>query len=214
MIYSESRLSTDIPPARQPEPPSDSQFEEIMSTTPSPPAPRGKLVLSAAQRAAAAARLNPPAVAEAPAPVPKAATSTGEQRAAEEQQAVEAQAAAEVGAKAARQQIEQRRLAAVRQVEAIFCERFPAVFCLPRVPLAIGIHRQIRARVGNEVTTRPLSAILAWWTKQPDYLEALARGEMRRNLDGYPAVEPNEVARQRAAKRLPKRRTRPPVMNA
>jgi hypothetical protein len=92
-----------------------------------PSGARGKLVLSASQRAAAAARLNPPAVAEAPAPVPKAATSTGEQRAAEEQQAVEAQAAAEVGAKAARQQIEQRRLAAVRQVEAILCERFPAV---------------------------------------------------------------------------------------
>jgi sRNA-binding protein len=75
------------------------------------------------------------------------------------------------------------------------CERFPEVFCLPRVPLAIGIHRQIRAPLGNEVTTRPLSAILAWWTKQPDYLEALARGEMRRNLNGSPAVEPNEVAR-------------------
>jgi sRNA-binding protein len=89
--------------------------------------------------------------------------------------------------------------------KAILCERFPAVFCLPRVPLAIGIHRQIRARLGNEVTTRPLSAILAWWTKQPDYLEALARGEMRRNLDGSPAVESNEVARQRAAKRLSKK---------
>ena len=50
--------------------------------------------------------------------------------------------------------------------------------------------------------------------EQPDYLEALARGEMRRNLDGSPAVEPNEVTRQRAAKRLSKSRARPPVMNA
>ena len=184
----------DLPatPVCQPEPPSDLQVEaimaksgwfhgggkltlnhdeEIMSTTPPLPAPRRKLVLPAAQRAAAAARLNPPA----------GATSTAAQRAAEEQRAVEAQAAAEAEAeaKAARQLIEQRRLAAVRQVEAILCERFPAVFCLPRVPLAIGIYRQIRARLGNEVTIRPLSAILAWWTKQPDYLEALARTSLR-----------------------------------
>lgn len=142
--------------------------------------------------------------------MPKAATSTAEPRAAEEQRAVEAQAAVE----AARQEIEQRRMAAARRVVVILCERFSVVFCLPRVPLAIGIHRQIRARLGNEVTTRPLSAILAWWTKQPDYLEALARGGLRCNLDGSPTVEPNEVARPRAAKRLPKGHARPPVVNA
>ena len=99
-----------------------------------PSGARRKLVLPTAQRAAAAA------CAELHAS--RGRLPTAAQGAAEEQRAVEAQAAteAEAEAKAARQLIEQRRLAAVRQVEAILCERFPAVFCLARVPLAIGIY--------------------------------------------------------------------------
>jgi sRNA-binding protein len=43
------------------------------------------------------------------------------------------------------------------------------------------------------------------WTMQGAYLRALARGEMRRNLDGSEAGLPDESARQHAQKILDER---------
>jgi hypothetical protein len=47
-----------------------------------------------------------------------------------------------------------------------------------------------------------VASVLRQWTRRKNYLEALARGEPRRNLDGSLAGEPKEPHRQLAAKRL------------
>jgi hypothetical protein len=91
---------------------------------------------------------------------------------------------------------------AVRQkIEALLRERFPAVFCgPPRVPLAIGIHRQILDVVGSDISKEELGSFLGWWTLRWDYLDAIAHGEMRRNLDGSLADAPAAEEQRSAAK--------------
>jgi hypothetical protein len=91
---------------------------------------------------------------------------------------------------------------AVRQkIEALLRERFPAAFCgPPRVPLAIGIHRQILDVVGSDISKEELGSFLGWWTLRWDYLDAIAHGEMRRNLDGSLADAPAAEEQRSAAK--------------
>ena len=72
-------------------------------------------------------------------------------------------------------------------------------FCVPRPPLAIGIREQILDVAGTEVNAKALGLFLAWWVARSDYLDAIAHGEPRLNLDGSPAGEPDEAQRRQAA---------------
>jgi hypothetical protein len=95
------------------------------------------------------------------------------------------------------------RRAAVRQVEALLRARWPVAFCVPRVPLAIGIHKQVLELAGDAI---PDPAVLGrffyGWVRKWDYLDAVAHGEARRNLDGSPAGEPDEPQRREAARQV------------
>jgi sRNA-binding protein len=80
---------------------------------------------------------------------------------------------------------------------------FPETFSTPPVPLAVGIRRQIVEVACDDVFTwEDVAAVLRLWTRRQDYIEAIARGEPRRNLDGSLAGEPHEQHRQFAAKKL------------
>jgi sRNA-binding protein len=68
--------------------------------------------------------------------------------------------------------------------------------------IAIGIGKELRVLLGEETSKATLGFALRHWTGRPDYLDAVARGEVRRNLDGSPATEPTETERQHAAERL------------
>jgi sRNA-binding protein len=78
-------------------------------------------------------------------------------------------------------------------------ERWPVVFCVPRPPLAIGVRERILEVAGDAVDSAQLGRFLSWWTQRSDYLDAIAHGEPRRNLDGSPAGEPDEAQRRQAA---------------
>ena len=84
-------------------------------------------------------------------------------------------------------------------LDAMLRERWPVAFCVPRLPLAIGIREQILDVAGTEVDAKALGLFLAWWVARSDYLDAIAHGEARRNLDGSPAGEPDEAQRRQAA---------------
>ena len=94
------------------------------------------------------------------------------------------------------------RRAALARVEAVLSAHFPAVFTRPAVPLAVGIHQAILAAAGDVITPQELERFLRHWTRQPGYLDALAHGEPRRNLDGSPAGEPDEAQRRAAVKQV------------
>ena len=96
-----------------------------------------------------------------------------------------------------------------RRCRAVFDERvdagrevFPAVFLTPRPPLAVGISDQITAVAGDEIDRLALGRFMAWWVSRTDYLDAVAHGEPRRNLDGSVAGEPTEAQRRDAAQRV------------
>jgi sRNA-binding protein len=89
-------------------------------------------------------------------------------------------------------------------------ERWPAVFTRP-VPLAVGISGHIKAALraeGNIFDSKTLGMSIHCWTQQSAYLRAMARGEIRRNLDGTEAGVPDDEARQNARKLLDERATR------
>jgi sRNA-binding protein len=94
------------------------------------------------------------------------------------------------------------RPAAVRQVEALLRARWPVVFCVPRVPLAIGIHKRVLEVAGDAIDPVALGRFMHWWVRKWDYLDAIAHGEARRNLDGSPAGEPDEPQRREAARQV------------
>jgi sRNA-binding protein len=81
-------------------------------------------------------------------------------------------------------------------------ERWPLAFCEPRRPFAIGIAKELRALLGDAASKATLNMAVHHWTWRPDYLAAVMRGERRVNLDGSPATEPDERARQVAAQWL------------
>jgi hypothetical protein len=99
-------------------------------------------------------------------------------------------AAADPEAAAAKAARQAERAAALRRVEVQLRERWPAVFCTPRPPLAIGVHRQILEVVGDDIDEAELGRFFRWWTQRFDYLDAVAHREERRNLDGSPAGVP------------------------
>jgi len=96
-----------------------------------------------------------------------------------------------------------RHLSRQEKVAAILADwraRWPAVFTTP-VPLAIGITRAIKAELGRG-HSRDVSSTLHHWTRRSAYLRAVARGDMRRNLDGSAAGIPTDDARAHAQQLL------------
>ena len=87
-------------------------------------------------------------------------------------------------------------------IDAMLRERWPVVFCVPRVPLAVGVRERILEAAGGDIDGQALGLFLAWWTQRSDYLDAIAHGEPRRNLDGSPAGEPDEAQRRQAASQV------------
>jgi hypothetical protein len=75
-------------------------------------------------------------------------------------------------------------------------ERYPATFCKPPVPLAIGVHAELEREWPRPV----VQGLFRFWARTTAYLEAVAAGEMRRDLAGNPTEPPTEE--QRAAARL------------
>jgi sRNA-binding protein len=93
--------------------------------------------------------------------------------------------------------------AVVEPILSDWHRRWPAAFRRP-VPLAIGISRHIQEVLRSEGETNDRKTIgmaLHRWTTQGAYLYALARGKMRRNLDGSASRVPDEAARQHAQTR-------------
>ena len=82
-----------------------------------------------------------------------------------------------------------RRAAAHDKLWPLLSGAFPEVLCLPPVPLAVGIHKQILDLAGDSVDPAELATFLQYWTRRGSYSLALWRGEDRRNLDGSLAGE-------------------------
>jgi hypothetical protein len=89
--------------------------------------------------------------------------------------------------------------AAPAALEAMLRELAPAVFNDSPPPLAIGTGAVLVALLAGEFEAGMVSRFLADWTRRRAYLEALARGDVRRDLDGCPTDVPDEDARVFAA---------------
>jgi hypothetical protein len=91
---------------------------------------------------------------------------------------------------------EQQWHAAPAKLEATLRDLIPAVFndCPP--PLAVGIHHTLIALLDGEFAQRTIRQFLHDWTKRPAYLAALARGDVRRDLDGCPTTLPSDTDRE------------------
>lgn len=97
------------------------------------------------------------------------------------------------------------RATAIRELTEYLMETYPATFPRPPaapVPLAIGIHRVILEAVQGRCSNNTLKVFLKRWTDKVWYLEALAAGEPRRNLDGTLSGDLSEAEREVAAKAL------------
>ena len=97
------------------------------------------------------------------------------------------------------------RATAIRELTEYLMETYPATFPRPPaapVPLAIGIHRAILDAVRERCSNNTLKVFLKRWTDKVWYLEALAAGEPRRNLDGTLSGDLSEAEREVAAKAL------------
>lgn len=97
-----------------------------------------------------------------------------------------------------------RKFADLLRVLRATCEAFAE----PPRPLAIGIDKQVSALAGGQFERPVIGWVLRWWTGRPDYLQALADGAVRINLDGTPAGESSEKDRASAAHRLAERQQR------
>ena len=82
------------------------------------------------------------------------------------------------------------------------------------MPLAVGITGQIKAaliaegKLAEAKDRKGLGVSLHSWTTQSAYLRGIARGDVRRNLDGSEAGFPDEDARNQAQKLLDERAVR------
>ena len=88
--------------------------------------------------------------------------------------------------------------------------RWPAAFTKP-VPLAVGFSGHIKAALRAEekpMDRKEVSRTIRLWTWRSAYLRAVARGEMRRNLDGSEAGLPDDASRQEAQRALDERAAR------
>jgi sRNA-binding protein len=100
-----------------------------------------------------------------------------------------------------------RRPPWMEEILADWRRRWPAAFTTP-VPLAIGASGQIKAALiadGTGYRRKTLGVTFHVWTVQSAYLRAVARGDMRRNLDGSEAGAPDDASRSRAQMLLAER---------
>ena len=72
-------------------------------------------------------------------------------------------------------------------------------------PLAIGIDGALIALLAGEFDASTIGRFLADWTRRATYLEAVGRGDVRRDLDGCPTDAPTDSARTFAAALLRRR---------
>ena len=84
---------------------------------------------------------------------------------------------------------------------ADWATRWPAIFEKP-TPLAIGFARQIHAELKPQFTRKEIGVALHHWVTRRSYYQALARGDVRRNLDGSEAGFPDETCREMARSAL------------
>jgi sRNA-binding protein len=68
--------------------------------------------------------------------------------------------------------------------------------------LAIGIDRDITARMADAADEATISRFLARWTRRPAYVRAIAAGNVRRDLGGNPTGEAMAEQRESAAEHL------------
>jgi len=85
-----------------------------------------------------------------------------------------------------------------------FMQAYPLLFNpLRPVPLSIGIRRDLLKLRPKPITDRSVRYALRSWCRSPAYLDALARGGHRYNLQG-PAGKVTDEQRERAAETLRK----------
>ena len=94
------------------------------------------------------------------------------------------------------------------QTGARLAELFPALFKGPAKPFKLRIQVDIQERAPGEFTKQTLSAFFRRHTGSTSYLQAVAKGEHRFDLDGQPAGELSEEHRQLAQEELARRRER------
>ena len=87
-------------------------------------------------------------------------------------------------------------------------ERFPALFGAAAQPLKLRIQNDIQERAPGEFSKQALSAFFRRHTHSTAYLQAVAKGTQRFDLDGQPAGELSEEHRQLAADELARRKAR------
>jgi sRNA-binding protein len=94
------------------------------------------------------------------------------------------------------------RLARKREIHKQLATTFPGLFDrnTPK-PLAIGTTRSLIERV-PDIAHWELRGFLRFWCSRKRYLEAVARGGARFNLDGTVAGEVSEAHRTYASRRL------------
>ena len=78
-----------------------------------------------------------------------------------------------------------------RQLHAI-C---PAAFSRPAKPLKIGITHDLVALFDGEMSHKAIRQFIKWWCRRDGYLIALARGDDRVDLDGFPVARPTDEQR-------------------
>jgi hypothetical protein len=116
-------------------------------------------------------------------------------------------ASPEVAAENARR--EQEWHAAPAALEALLRELAPAVFNNQPSPLAIGVDAALVDLLAGEFDAVLIGRFLRDWVRRSPYLEAMARGDVRRDLDGCPAGAPDDRARTFAAILLGRRGVAP-----
>jgi len=77
-------------------------------------------------------------------------------------------------------------------------------------PVAIGIHAQIAA-AAPDLTARRIDLALRAWTGRLSYLEALAKGRPRVDIDGRPVAQTTDAERDAARERLRLKRQAAPA---
>lgn len=102
-----------------------------------------------------------------------------------------------------------RRRRDVMPTLELLAERFPACFSVfegRRKPLAIGIHLDILAALGDAVTADELGLVLRCYVANKVYRSHLIAGATRYGLNGQPAgiVTEKEAVRAVPSKKIPK----------
>ena len=86
-------------------------------------------------------------------------------------------------------------------------QRFPALFSGAPKPIKLRIQIDIQARAPGVFSKNVLSAFFRRYTGSTSYLQAVANGQQRFDLDGQPQGDITDEHRQIAAEELTRRRT-------